>query len=94
MVVQDGTTGHAGTASREYRGPNNLSDWYLPSKDELNELYLQKATVGGLIEDWYWSSSEYGASPARFAWLLNILNSNTFISQKEYLGYVRPIRAF
>jgi hypothetical protein len=94
MVAQDGTTGNAGTASRAYRGPNNLSDWYLPSKEELNELYSQKAIVEGLIEDWYWSSSEYGASPARFALLQNILNNNTFVSQKEYLGYVRAIRAF
>ena len=38
MVLQNSTADRAGTISRAYRGPNNLSDWYLPSFDELNQM--------------------------------------------------------
>jgi len=90
MVAQSNTANRAGTISRAYRGPNNLSDWYLPSKDELNQLYLQRATVG--TAGGYWSSSEVDATTA---WDQGFGNGSQGAGAKTNAGTpVRPIRAF
>jgi hypothetical protein len=67
------------------------SDWFLPSKDELNQLYTQKTRVGGFATDYYWSSSETNANPA---WLQLFLYGNQDIISKATTYYVRPVRAF
>jgi hypothetical protein len=93
MVTQsDGgnTASRAGTITRAYRGPNNLTDWYLPSKDELAELYAKRDTVG-ISAGSYWSSSERAgltASRQSFG------TGNQFDSAKGNEYYVRPVRAF
>ena len=70
---------------------NGKTDWHLPSKDELNQLYTQKAKVGGFSTDGYWSSSEIDADSARSQ---RFSDGNQFNSFKHVTKYVRPVRAF
>jgi hypothetical protein len=91
MVTQSSTAGMAGTITRAYRGPNSLTDWHLPSKDELAQLYAQKTTVGGFSSDYYWSSSEPVASSA---WAQGFNSGTQNYFTKGATRYVRPVRAF
>jgi hypothetical protein len=76
------------------------SDWYLPSKDELNEMYNSigneglEGNIGGFdTSDWpyYLSSSEYNYNSA---WGVNFDLGYTYGNYKGYTGRVRVIRAF
>ena len=97
IVAQAGNvaTSSAAVAARGYGGPNNLTDWYLPSKDELNQLYLQRTTVGGFVADFYWASSEYNTEAAN-AWVQGFSDGLQGFGGKGHPGglYVRPVRAF
>lgn len=102
MVTQAGggnTALRAGTIARAYRG-NNLTDWYLPSKNELRELYLEKARIFGTWSQAYWSSSEDGSACA-WSYYFNESSRNNGFSEswlKSHTGNpftaVRPVRAF
>ena len=76
----------------------DYSDWYLPSKDELLEMYNSignggpEGNIGGFINDWYWSSSEYGSNDASVVNFGNGYAGNG--SVKDYTRRVRVIRAF
>lgn len=66
-------------------------DWYLPSKEELNLLYLQKDVVGGFDDVYYWSSTEISHLNA---WAQYFLNGFQTTYQKNVWRKVRCIRAF
>ena len=69
----------------------SYDDWFLPSDEELNELYKQKNTVGGFVSDYYyWSSSEYDSD---YAWGRDF-NGYRYGSYKSFIRYVRATRAF
>ena len=76
----------------EYRG-GGRSDWFLPSKDEVKEMYtnLQKAGIGGFDNHIFWSSSEYSDN---LAWLQGFSDGDQTHSYKDGSHHVRAVRAF
>jgi hypothetical protein len=83
------------------------SDWFLPSKDELNEVCKYARNTGqaagagtvcsggtlrsGFSTGYYWSSSELAANTA---WIQNFDGGNQVGISKANTYYVRPVRAF
>ncbi len=68
---------------------NGYSDWFLPSKDELNQMYLQKTVLSAY--DAYWTSSEYNGWNA---YNQNFYNGTQNTPVKDAAYAVRAIRAF
>lgn len=68
-----------------------IADWYLPSKNELNLLFLQQDVVGGFASTFYWSSTE---DDSNNAWNQLFGNGVQFISLKNVTLRVRAVRAF
>ena len=67
------------------------SDWFLPSIDELNEMYIQRTAIGGFSTVYYWSSSEGGDN---YAWNQDFYYGYQLNYSKVTTLYVRPVRAF
>jgi len=68
------------------------TDWFLPSKDELNELYKQKTLTGiNITSGDYWSSSQNSSYDA---WSQGFGGGSQANVGKDYEGSVRAIRAF
>jgi len=68
-----------------------FSDWFLPSKDELNELYVQRNVVGGLTVSYYSTSSEYSNDAF---WFQSFIDGNPNTPYKNNAYYIRPVRSF
>ena len=69
------------------------TDWYLPSKFELNLLYenLHMKGLGGFANGFYWSSTE---NDANFAWLQDFGDGYQGSGNKGYHSDVFAVRAF
>jgi len=103
-IGDDGST-YAARACNELQiteGGKTYGDWYLPSKDELNKMYQNKATInatatavaiGGsvFVNNAYWSSTEYDDD---VAWRQFFFNGSQFYSAKSSTFTVRAVRAF
>jgi len=67
------------------------SDWYLPSKDELNKLYISSGIIGPFTYSSYWSSSEASST---IAWEQSFNGGLQSTVSKSFSNYVRAIRSF
>ena len=65
--------------------------WRLPTKDELNILYINKDEIGSFTSEACWSSDE---AKIGFVWSQNFQNGSQNISNMKNLARVRAIRTF
>jgi len=72
-------------------GTGGQTDWFLPSVEELNQLYINRSYVGNLTTNYYWSSSQ---SDNDLAWLQYFYYGSQFSYVKLNPGCVRAVRAF
>ena len=90
IIAAQGSGSYAASIARDYNG-GGYTDWFLPSRDELNQLYVNKAAIGGFTDALYWSSTEYVNT---LAWTQNFYNGIQFNVNKSNTYNVRAVRAF
>jgi hypothetical protein len=85
---------YAALTCKNYHG-GGYSDWFLPSKDELYQLWAHKSAVGGFTWGAYWSSTEYVTQfDHTCAWTKIFYNPTEQITHRDRVNGVRAIRAF
>ena len=90
IVEQSGAaTSYAAGLARAHNG-GGYTDWYLPSEDELDKLYINRVAIGGFTSSGYWSSTDAEAN----AWYLYFADGVLYYGPKNNLLRVRAIRAF
>lgn len=72
-------------------GNVTYSDWYLPSKYELNLIFQQSALIGGFGTNNYWSSTE---TQLNGAWLQDFTDGIQYDHSKQFPFFVRAVRRF
>ena len=94
--VQGATeTSYAAELVRAYTG-GGYTDWFLPSKDELNQIYDNKRTLDAVsaftpFSGYYWSSTE---NANYSAWIQDFFNGFQYDFNKNNASNVRAVRAF
>jgi len=89
-------TSYAAGLARAYTG-GEYTDWFLPSKDELNQIYINKSTLeavsgfNAFTNTYYWSSTEHDSDDALMQ-LFYIGHQLNF--SKGFTSTVRAVRAF
>ena len=95
ITSQGASTGgytYAAALARNYTS-GGFTDWYLPSQNELNQLYLNRVAIGGFTNayNYFWASTEVDASNAK---LQNFLSGGAVLDflKSATGGTVRAVR--
>lgn len=94
MDLDDTYTGDDAKAACDNLTAFGKSDWRLPTKEELNGMYLKREVVGGFKDGKYWSSSAY-PDYSSYIWITDFEDgrqSNSLKNSVNYRYYVRCIR--
>ena len=92
-------TAYAAGLARAYSG-GGYTDWFLPSKEELHQMYQNKAMINStatansgsnFTNYYYWSSTENGYY---IEWSQYFGNGNQVVNNKFNTSNVRAVRAF
>jgi hypothetical protein len=99
-ILTDCPDAPAALAARAYNG-GGFDDWFLPSINELKQMYINKATINTTVSanggsnfannNYYWSSTEHDANNA---WELDFYNGDRLIYGELTVNDVRAVRAF
>ena len=91
LILATDANAPAAKACNDYSN-GGKTDWFLPSKDELNQLYVNRTSVGSTKNDFYFSSSQYNSE---YAWSLRFVSGNqSGFSKYGSNSVVRAVRAF
>jgi hypothetical protein len=94
------TSNNVGLLALSYAASDNSAgQWYVPTNAEMNAAFnfsLENGFVGGFTnsEPWYWTSYEVSDTPSQ---VVGTAYNSPYINTpfpKEWLGLLRPIRAF
>lgn len=95
ITGQGASTGgytYAAALARNYTS-GGFTDWYLPSQNELNQLFLNRVAIGGFTNayNYFWASTEVDASNAK---LQNFLSGGAVLDFPKSAtgGTVRAVR--
>jgi hypothetical protein len=95
MKVQTGYTGGAARVCDDYTntetGTGVYTDWFLPSINELHEMYHNRVAIGVFAGSRYWSSSETSSSSSLYQ---SFGDDSQGGSNKSSAYHVRAVRAF
>jgi len=102
IIAKQGSveTNYAAGLARACRG-GQFEDWFLPSKNELNQMHRNKVVINKTLDAIggtslpghgnYWSSTEYFDT---LAWLQSFYNGGKYNFDKVDTALVRAVRAF